>query len=56
MRLLPARIGRWWPWVTRRRYEALKQENHALRETVTTLRRLGATGTRVGIPVRKIIR
>lgn len=40
--MLPARIFRWWPWVTRRRYETLKQENYALRETIATMRRDGS--------------
>lgn len=33
-RYMPDRIGRWWPWVTRRRYEKLKQENYSLRDAL----------------------
>jgi hypothetical protein len=29
--VMPNRIGPFWPWVTRRRYENLKQENYRLR-------------------------
>lgn len=27
-------FGRWWPWVTRFRYERLKQENYVLRDAL----------------------
>ena len=32
--ILPDRIGLWWPWVTRWRYERLKQENYVLRDAL----------------------
>jgi hypothetical protein len=31
VRYMPDRIMRLWPWVTRRRYETVKQENYTLR-------------------------
>jgi protoporphyrinogen oxidase len=34
MRFIPESIGRWWPWVTRSRYERLKQENYSLRDAL----------------------
>lgn len=31
---MPNRIGRLWPWVTRHRYETVKQENYTLRDAL----------------------
>jgi hypothetical protein len=31
---MPDRITSWWPWVTRRRYEDVKQENYTLRDAL----------------------
>lgn len=34
MRYMPDRIRRWWPWVTRSRYETVKRENYTLRDAL----------------------
>jgi hypothetical protein len=34
VRYMPDRIMRLWPWVTRRRYETVKQENYTLRDAL----------------------